>query len=42
MASPEAIERAQNSDMIQDINEGFFKGWMLGGGENIIEEMDMR
>lgn len=42
VASPEAIERAQSSEMIQDINEGFFKGWMLGGGENIIEEMGRR
>lgn len=42
VASPEAIERARNSEMVQDINDGFFKGWMLGGGENIIEEMDMR
>jgi len=40
-ASPEAIERAGDSEMIQDINQGFFKGWMLGGGENIIKEMDI-
>lgn len=39
VASPEAVEYAESSELIQDIDDGFFNGWMLGGGENIIEEM---
>ena len=40
VASTEAIGRAKNSEKIQALDQAFFKGWMLGGGENIIEEMD--
>lgn len=40
VASEEAIVRADNSEKIKEFDRVFFKGWMLGGGENIIEEMD--
>lgn len=40
VASSNAVDRAEASDKIQAIDEAFFKGWMLGGGEDIIEEMD--
>lgn len=42
VASEEAESRAENSDKINEFNQAFFKGWMLGGGENIIEEMGWR
>mgnify|MGYP000232114436 CR=1 FL=1 len=41
VASDEAIERAKNSEKIEALNHAFFKGWMLGGGENIIREMEL-
>lgn len=40
VASEEAIERAENSEKIKAFDRAFFNGWMLGGGENIIEEIN--
>lgn len=40
ICTPEAERKAMESEKIQDINEGLFRGWMLGGGENILENMD--
>ena len=40
VASEEAVERADNEEKIKEFDRAFFKGWMLGGGENIMEEMD--
>jgi hypothetical protein len=40
IASEEAIQRAQNSEKLQTLNEGIFNNWLFGGGE-IIREEDM-
>lgn len=42
IASEEAINRAKESDRIQAFDEVFFKGWMLGGGEDILEQMNLK
>lgn len=42
VATDKAIDWAESSEMIEEFNYGFFKGWMFGGGEDILEEMGFK